>query len=86
MKVVNRRTKPSGCKPIYVGRPTVWGNPFVIGKDGSRKEVIAKYEKWLLAQPGLVKRARQDLRGRDLECWCAPAACHADVLLRVANT
>jgi hypothetical protein len=25
------------------------------------------------------------LRGRDLVCWCAPLACHGDVLIRLAN-
>jgi len=84
-RVVNRRSRPHDCDPIYVGRPTVWGNPFTLGRDGDRAEVIAKYRAWLLAQPDLVERARRELRGRDLECWCAPLACHADVLLEVAN-
>jgi hypothetical protein len=26
-----------------------------------------------------------ELRGKDLVCWCAPEACHGDVLLRLAN-
>jgi hypothetical protein len=28
---------------VYIGRPSKWGNPFVIGRDGSREEVIEKY-------------------------------------------
>jgi len=28
---------------VYIGRPSKWGNPFVIGKDGTRKEVVAQY-------------------------------------------
>jgi len=27
---------------VYIGRPSKWGNPFVIGRDGSRADVIAK--------------------------------------------
>lgn len=70
---------------VYCGRPGRWGNPFVIGKDGSREEVIAKYRQWLLARPELVEKARQELKGKDLICWCAPDACHAEVLAEVAN-
>lgn len=69
---------------VYVGRPTKWGNPFVIGRDGSRSEVIAKYERWLDSQPALVA-ALPELKGKRLGCWCAPAACHADVLVRRSN-
>lgn len=69
---------------VYVGRPTPWGNPFIIGRDGTRQEVIAKYERWLRSQPDLMARL-PELKGRDLRCWCAPKACHADVLLKLAN-
>src|SRR5260370_31092960 len=55
-----------------------WGNPFRIGPDGDRAAVIAKYQRWLADQHHL-------LRGRDLVCWCAPRACHGDLLMRLAN-
>lgn len=70
---------------VYCGRPGPWGNPFRIGKDGNRAEVVAKFREWLMAQPDLVAKARAELRGRDLVCWCAPLACHCDVLAEVAN-
>jgi Domain of unknown function (DUF4326) len=57
-------------------------NPFVIGRDGSRNEVIAKYRAWIVRQPALMA-ALHELRDKDLVCWCAPERCHADVL--VAN-
>ena len=60
------------------------GNPFVIGKDGSRDDVIAKYETWLLGSGKLVDQLAA-LAGKDLVCWCAPARCHGDVLVRLAN-
>ena len=83
-KVWNKRDPniPEGA--VYVGRPSKWGNAFVIGKDGSRDEVIAKYSAWLNDQPQLLL-ALWELEGKDLVCWCAPQACHADVLLRRAN-
>jgi hypothetical protein len=82
--VLNKR---EGVPPgsVYVGRPTKWGNPFVIGRDGDRSEVIARFEQYLLDRPELVEAARRELRGKSLVCWCAPLACHADVLIRVAN-
>jgi hypothetical protein len=70
---------------VYIGRPSKWGNPFVIGKDGDRDEVIAKYRQWLMARPEMVEAARRELAGKDLVCFCAPKACHGDVLVEVAN-
>jgi hypothetical protein len=80
-KQVGRRSSPDR---VYVGRPSKWGNPFKIGRDGSREEVIARYREWILRQPALMA-ALPDLRGKDLVCWCAPEPCHADVLLELAN-
>ena len=69
---------------IYVGRPTIWGNPFVIGEDGSREEVIDKYKDWLLKQPNLMIKLPL-LKGKILGCWCAPEGCHGDILAELAN-
>lgn len=72
---------PNGA--IYIGRPSKWGNPFVIGSDGTREQVIEKYEQYLYLS-GLINQV-DELRGRDLVCYCAPLACHGDILLREAN-
>jgi Domain of unknown function (DUF4326) len=69
---------------VYVGRPTKWGNPFVIGRDGDRQTVIAKHKVWIVRQPTLTA-ALHELRGKDLVCWCAPEACHAETLRDLAN-
>ena len=69
---------------VYVGRPSKWGNPFVIGRDGEREQVIEKYRQWLLGQPALLA-ALPELKGKTLACWCAPKACHGDVLAELAN-
>ena len=70
---------------VYVGRPGRWGNPFYISKDNTRDSVIAQYRDFLSRQPGLVARVQHELKGKTLACWCAPKACHADILLKVAN-
>lgn len=81
-KVLNKRDGiPSGA--VYVGRPNKWGNPFLIGRDGNRDEVIEKFTTYILLSPLLDNIL--ELAGKDLVCWCAPEACHADVLLRLAN-
>lgn len=71
---------------IYVGRGTLFGNPFVIGKNGTREQVIELYRGWLETHPSIVNAARQQLRGKNLRCYCKPLACHADVLLEIANS
>ena len=83
-KVLNKKRDgvPEGA--VYIGRPSYWGNPFTIGVDGNRAQVIEKFRAQLLASPSLLARV-PELRGKDLVCWCAPQACHGDVLLEIAN-
>ncbi len=58
-----------------------FANPFVRLRDVDRDEMVARYREWLAGRAGLVSRLRAgELTGRALGCWCAPAACHADVL------
>ena len=83
-KVLNKRIHGIPRGAVYIGRPSIWGNPFVIGKDGQRDDVIAKYETWLLGNGKLIDQLAA-LAGKDLVCWCAPARCHGDVLVRLAN-
>lgn len=67
---------------VYIGRPSKWGSPFVIGKDGTREEVISKYREWIKTQSELLA-ALPELKGKVLGCWCAPRACHGDVLIEM---
>lgn len=69
---------------IYIGRPSKWGNPFCIGKDGNRAEVIAKYRQWITTQPELLA-SLHELRGKVLGCWCSPLDCHGHVLAELAD-
>lgn len=90
-KVYNKRFYfPEGA--VYIGRPSLWGNPFshqegtsATYKVASREEAIAAYRLYLMDHPELMERARKELRGKDLVCWCAPKACHGDILLEIAN-
>jgi len=79
---------------VYIGREyrrngvyhpaSKWQNPFHLGPDGSRDEVISKYRERLLQIPELLA-ALPELRGKRLGCFCAPKACHGDVLLELAE-
>lgn len=80
----------------YVGRScgqyrgSVLGNPFKIGRNGSREEVIAKYRRWLWKEMQkkeavwfeLVRLGRKYLVQQQLVlvCWCYPEKCHAEII------
>jgi hypothetical protein len=67
---------------VFIGRPSIWGNPFEIGKDGTRKEVIQKYKVWL-NNNGPLKSRILELDGKILGCFCAPKACHGNVIIEM---
>lgn len=64
---------------IYIGRPSKWGNPFMIGRDGDRDDVIEKYKAWIKTQEQLLDSLRE-LKDKVLGCYCAPLPCHGDIL------
>jgi Domain of unknown function (DUF4326) len=76
------RRQAGGDRSRLRRAPQQVGNPFVIGRDGARDEVVAKYRAWIVGQPALMA-ALHELRGKNLVC--APERCHADVLLELAN-
>lgn len=84
-RVLNARVSPKiGVDRVYIGRPSKWGNPFVIGEDGTRAQVIEKYREYLLTNANLMADL-PELSGKHLVCWCVPLACHGHILLDFAN-
>jgi hypothetical protein len=81
MKVVHCKKEPYD---VYIGRGSKWGNPYKIGVDGNRKEVLAKYYKWIKKQPELMD-SLHELKGKTLGCWCSPKPCHGDTLIYLAS-
>jgi hypothetical protein len=91
-EVVNIKT---GARyDFYIGRrnksyklpESPWNNPYVIGKDGNRDEVIAKYKARLWQQmngpnAAYIRGKLLELDGKVLGCWCKPEPCHGDVLV-----
>lgn len=88
IRVINKYCEPDAIGE-YVGRPSVLGNPFVVGREGTREEVVEKYRRWLwgqIQQRGPVYTKLIDLKQQaiagdlNLICFCHPKPCHADVL------
>lgn len=87
-QVYNKRHNDFSYEAVYVGRPTAFGNPFIVGKDGKQGECVELYRSWIWhpEQKWLREKIMNELRGKDLICWCAPLDCHADVIMEIANS
>jgi len=96
--VINRKNH-QGSFPkdfVYIGRtakitgsPNPLSNPYEIGKDGTRKEVIQKFAydfrvKWRLNPE--FRKAVLDCAGKTLVCSCKPDDCHGDVISLFVDT
>lgn len=90
--VVNRKNLsdplPNSTR-VYVGRPSVLGNPFPMHKESERDKVCDLYAGWLREQWKTNPKVREELlrlarlaRSGPLElvCYCAPRRCHADFI------
>ena len=101
MKRIQRKRAKGWRMPenaIYVGRGTVYGNPWRVGEwQLTAQDAVRFYREWLgpdgvAFYPDLAERRQQllsrldALRGHDLACWCAlDSPCHADVLIELLN-
>jgi hypothetical protein len=99
MEVVNKHKHAPTPSDVYIGRPSVLGNPFTHIKDrhtlaehvcGTREESIERYRRWLLEQirsgDADVLDALHALNDDSiLVCWCKPEACHGDVIVRAVE-
>ena len=94
VNLTGHRDDPGFADVVYVGRAMHRGgwrlaasplaNPFRIGRDGSRAEIVARYRDYLLGRPDLLALL-PGLRGKRLGCWCVPEACHATVIAELAD-
>lgn len=89
--VINCRDRQKNRVPadmyVYCGRPSKWGNPFVIGAHGPRDAVIRLFHNWWYAPQRAQLRADavRELAGKTLGCFCAPKPCHCDVIAEFVN-
>lgn len=76
--------KKSVCD-VYIGRGSPFGNPYKIGKGQTREEVIMAYEVYFkvkIEKNFMFKRQVEALRGKVLGCYCSPALCHGNVIVK----
>ena len=87
MPVLNKYKDPIPKDAIYIGRGSIWGNPFPMTHKSMRDEVISKHKLWLMDQIKHGKYTLQQLaslHNKNLVCYCAPKPCHGDDLLKAA--
>lgn len=86
-KVYNIHHKDTPKDAVYIGRGSPYGNPYVIGQPHprtgrpmTRDDVCVLFERYIVPTLDL-----DELKGKDLVCYCKPKRCHGDILLREAN-
>jgi len=82
MRVVHVREKQH---THYIGRPSVLGNPFPIGAERTRTDVILQFEEYARRNPEVLDAIRALPHDAVLGCWCKPRSCHGDVIVRLWN-
>lgn len=94
-RLADECANPNGY--VVVSRPGKWGNPFETAEEFRFWLETGKWPPtWPYPHRGseavsrrIAKELRnslEELRGKDLVCWCAlDADCHADVLLEISN-
>lgn len=85
---------------IYIGRSPnqlKFGNPFIIGPDGDRNDVVNKFRQWLKTGQNFENKLATEenrvwilsnlhtLYDMIVACWCKPLACHGDVYGELLN-
>jgi hypothetical protein len=89
-------------KNIYIGRAgvvfinnerypkqsSIFCNPYKIGKDGNREEVLEKYKNYIIKKIENdidIKKELMKLKDKNLGCWCSPDPCHGNILLELIS-
>lgn len=89
--VVHKSATPAtGYTVVYIGRPSVLGNPFPMRDESDRHEVVRKYRSYLreeYTRGESVRKELEELADRvyhgeciALQCFCTPRECHGDVV------
>ncbi len=91
-----RKTAPGiPLGAVYIGRPTIYGNPFVIGSKYNG-EIITRQKALEMYYEHLKKMAKEntqhflklisDIENKNLCCWCSlTEQCHGDILILISQ-
>jgi hypothetical protein len=75
---------------VDITRNGIYGNPFIIGRDGDRKQVLSKFRRWLKGtdfrnldqqRRKLILDSLPSLKDRKLGCVCVPESCHGHIYI-----
>jgi hypothetical protein len=84
-RVLNKYKKLPCEEGVYIGRPSKWGNPSVMGRGVTRDQACDYFEKFVEDNPEFKQAIKDELKGKNVICFCAPHRCHGDTLVRIAN-
>ena len=87
VNIRRKRSQPKVKYDVYCGRGSPYGNPYRIGEDGYRSQVIEKYKKYFYKRLKNTdfKEKILYLKGKVLGCYCYPMKCHCDVIIEYLN-
>jgi hypothetical protein len=68
---------------VYIGRPSIFGNPFIIGTDGTRREVLKLFREYAKNNEELLEALDALPPDSVLGCYCKPLPCHGDILIEL---
>lgn len=80
MRVVNKHRERH---TVYIGRGSIYGNPYYITFKRSREEAIELYEMYARGKPELLEAIKRLPEDAVLGCFCAPFPCHGDVIIKL---
>lgn len=90
-KVIHIKNTPKNYKSnseyVYVGRPSIFGNPYTLIDESKREEVIQQYKQYFeeALQIEEFKNEVLKLKNKILVCYCNPLRCHADIIAEYLN-
>lgn len=81
-RIVSLRDKKAMYDVLIDRRGDGFGNPFHLGRHGTRLEVVNRFEDYARGKPDLMARL-PELAGKVMGCWCAPLTCHGEAYLHL---
>lgn len=87
INIYHQKDKQVPPDAISIMRGTIFGNPYVMGPDGTREEVVELFRHYLFrrlqSEPVFAEQVKS-LHNKTVCCCCFPKPCHGDILLKAA--
>lgn len=91
MEVVNKYKIGDDDEGTYIGRGSIWGNPYPIGDDYTRDEAVVMFRRMMARKlaakdPATVDMVMKLKDAQRLICYCKPKDCHGDIFKEIWDT